>query len=364
MFKGGDAALARTIEKGTAMLYFAGLDVGVKSSALCVCDDAGKYLSEAVTDTAPDAVAKVCRRYALKRLCLEAGGMSDWLAAGLRKLGIKAVVVEARQARKAAETMPVKSDRADARVLSQMARTGWYREVHVKSAAAQAARTLLIARDSEVEDLQGGGSRDPRAAQALRSAAWAGERCALRGPGARGTGAAAGRSEARPRTAARDGGRGPWQKACALQREIAGRAAKDQTMQRLMSVPGVGPLTAYAYAATVDDPARFRKARQLGGYLGLTPKRFQSGETDRALATSKTGDRLLRGFLYEAATSLMARKKESCGLKRWALTLARRAGFRKARVALARKLAVILHAIWMDGTWFEDKPKTANLVAA
>ena len=141
------------------------------------------------------------------------------------------------------------------------------------------------------------------------------------------------------------------QKAEALKRQIAARAAKDAAMRRLMSVPGVGPLTAYAYAATVDDPARFKKARQLGGYLGLTPKRFQSGETDIALGTAKTGDRLLRGFLYEAATSLMARKKESCALKRWAL-------------ALARKLAVILHAIWMDGTWFEDKPKTITMATA
>jgi transposase len=363
MFKGGEAALARTIRKGTAMLYFAGLDVGVKSSALCVCDGDGKYLREAVTDTAPDAVAKICERYALERLCLEAGGMSDWLAAGLRRLGIKAVVVEARLARKAAETMPVKSDRADARVLSQIARTGWYREVHVKSEKAHAARTLLMARDGLVKTYK---------------AAEAAIRGLLKRFGVRLGQVSDGRLAARVReelvTLPEEVKLGiepllemaglARQKACALKREIAARAAKDETMQRLMSVPGVGPLTAYAYAATVDDPARFKKARQLGGYLGLTPKRFQSGETDRALATSKTGDRLLRGFLYEAATSLMARKKEICGLKRWALALARRAGFRKARVALARKLAVILHAIWIDGTWFVDKAKTAIAVAA
>jgi transposase len=115
-----------------------------------------------------------------------------------------------------------------------------------------------------------------------------------------------------------------------------------------MTVPGVGPTTAVAYLATVDQPKRFSKSRNVGPYLGLTPRRYQSGEVDFAGRISKCGDRIMRSLLFEAAGVLLYRNKRDSPLKEWGLRLARRVGTAKARVAVARKLAVLLHHLWVD----------------
>lgn len=120
-----------------------------------------------------------------------------------------------------------------------------------------------------------------------------------------------------------------------------------------MTVPGIGVVTALTFRHTIDDPSRFRSAATVGAYLGLTPRRKQSGDTDLNGKTSKWGDRLLRTYLFEAAAVLLHRTKKWCSLKAWGLRLAKRNGMKKAQVAVARKLAVILHCIWVDGTTFE-----------
>ena len=117
-------------------------------------------------------------------------------------------------------------------------------------------------------------------------------------------------------------------------------------------MPGVGPLTALAFAAAVDDPARFRSSASVGAYLGLTPRRYASGETDRMGHISRCGDALTRSYLYEAAHIMLTRSRSANPLKSWGTKLAKRAGFKKARVALARKMAVVLHRMWRDGTDF------------
>jgi transposase len=122
--------------------------------------------------------------------------------------------------------------------------------------------------------------------------------------------------------------------------------------RRLMTVPGVGPITALAYVTAIDDPGRFRKGRSVGAYLGLTPRRYQSGEVDRAGRISKCGDGLVRTLLFEAAGVLLTRVQRMSPLKAWGLRLAKRIGAKKAKVAVARKLAVILHCMWVDGTEF------------
>ena len=132
----------------------------------------------------------------------------------------------------------------------------------------------------------------------------------------------------------------------ALDEQVAARAAADPVCRRLMTVPGVGGLTALAFVATVDDPRRFAKAAQAGAYLGLVPRQFQSGEVDIKGALLKRGDRMLRHLLYEAANSVLGRLKRDCGLRRWGLALQERLGAKRARVAVARKLAVLLHRLW------------------
>jgi transposase len=137
-------------------------------------------------------------------------------------------------------------------------------------------------------------------------------------------------------------------------------AKSDETTRRLMTVPGVGVITALTFRHTIDDPSRFRSASKVGAYLGLTPRRNQSGETDLNGRISRWGDRLLRTYLFEAATVLLYRTKKWSSLKAWGMKLAKRIGMRKAKVAIARKIAVILHCIWVDGTSFEwGQPKVA-----
>jgi transposase len=138
-------------------------------------------------------------------------------------------------------------------------------------------------------------------------------------------------------------------------------AKKDDTARRLMTVPGVGPVVALAYISVIDDPKRFNQARDVGAYLGLTPKRYQSGEVDLAGRISKCGDGFARTCLYEAAGVLLTRVERWSSLKAWGVRLMKRIGTTKAKVAVARKLAVILHRIWTDGTefWWTKEAATA-----
>jgi hypothetical protein len=123
-----------------------------------------------------------------------------------------------------------------------------------------------------------------------------------------------------------------------------------EACRRLMTIPGVGQLTALAFAAAIDDPSRIRRSRDVGAYLGLVPKRYQSGEVDYVGGISKCGDRRVRTLLYEAANVMLTRYKGPLKLKDWAFAVARRSSMRKARVALARRLAIIMHAMVRDGT--------------
>ena len=133
-----------------------------------------------------------------------------------------------------------------------------------------------------------------------------------------------------------------------LDRQILARARNDQVARRLMTIPGIGVVIALAYTAVIDDPARFRRSVSVGAYLGLTPRRYQSGEVDTTGHISKCGDSLLRGYLYEAAAVLLHRDGRASILRSWGLGLAKRIGMRRAKVAVARKLAVIMHRIWSD----------------
>jgi transposase len=119
-----------------------------------------------------------------------------------------------------------------------------------------------------------------------------------------------------------------------------------------MTIPGVGTLTAAAFVTAVDDPVKFRKSKSAGAYFGLTPRRYQSGEADRNGHISKCGDSLVRTYLFGAATALLTRVQQWSALKAWGLRLAKRGGMKKAKVAVARKLAVIMHQMWTTGEEF------------
>jgi transposase len=260
------------------------------------------------------------------------------------------VLLETRHVKAALSAMTVKTDRKDARGIAQLLRMGWYRPVHAKSSPAQDTRALLVRRkllQSKLLDVE----------LSIRGI--------LRGYGLKVGEVSRGRFEARIREliaghatlsmvidAMLTARAVLWSEFTKLHREMLRIARADSVCQRLMSAPGVGALVALTYRSTVDDPARFEKSSTVGAYFGLTPKKYQSGETDRDGGVSKVGDAMVRTALFESAHIMLTRATRFSSLKRWALDVARRRGMKRAKVALARKLGVVLHRMWVDATDF------------
>lgn len=341
------------------MNHYAGIDVSLECSSVCVVDASGKIVRETKVASEPEALVAWFGSLGsgLERIGLEAGPLSQWLYAAMREAGLEVELLETRHVRKALETMPVKSDRNDARGIAQLMRLGWFRPVHGKSLAAQEMRALLTARklvQSKLHDVT----------MSLRGV--------LRGFGLK----------VGPTTPKRFPGRIRELVAghatleivaeallaahAVLLREFNGFERRMRAMSRadgrvrlLMSTPGVGSIVALTYVAAVDDPTRFKSSKGVGAHFGLTPTKYQSGERNVTGRISKLGDASVRAVLYEAAHIILTHPVKGAGLKSWAMRLARRAGMKKAKVALARKLAVILHRMWIDGTSFNPAAAAA-----
>lgn len=342
------------------MDYYAGIDVSLKESSICVVDGTGKVVRELKVASEPEALVLYFGELELPvcRIGLEAGPLSQWLHAGLVAGGYEAVLLETRHVKAALSAMTVKTDRKDARGIAQLLRMGWYRPVHAKSVACKDTRALLVGRkllQGKLLDVE----------LSIRGI--------LRGYGLKVGEVSRGRFELRIREltaghatletvigamlAARTV---LWNEFTRLHREMLKIARADKICRRLMSTPGVGALVALTYRSTVDDPTRFRKSSTVGAYFGLTPKKYQSGETDRDGGVSKVGDALVRTALFEAAHIMLTRATRFSSLKRWALEVAQRRGMKRAKVALARKLGVVLHRMWVDATEFRwSKAATA-----
>jgi len=334
------------------MEHYAGIDVSFESASVCVVDGTGRIVREAKVPSEPEALATwlVGLGLELARTGLEAGPLSQWLYAGLRQAGLPVELLETRHVRDAFKAMPVKTDRKDARGIAQLLRLGWFRPVHCKSLPAQEVRALLTSRkllQTKHHDIE----------MSLRGI--------LRGFGLK-VGKTTPRTfEHRVRELVADH---PTLLAIAvamlaartalgeqlgrLEKQVRAVARGDQRVRRLMSAPGVGAIVALTFVAAIDDPARFRSSKAVGAHFGLTPKKYQSGETDVTGRISKIGDAGVRTALYEAANVILTRPVKGSLLKSWAARLAARAGMRKAKVALARKLAVVLHRMLADGTTF------------
>ena len=335
------------------MEYFAGLDVSMEETHICVVDRDGGIVLEAKTTSSPEAITtELAKAPACQRVVFETGRMAPALYHGLAAFGLPVVCIESRQAYQALKSLAThKTDRNDARGLAHLARTGFFKPVHVKSLAAHAVRSLIIARKKLVgqrvmleNQIRGlavvFGVRLPRALslafieQALRASD------GINGLSAAIRGLIAARAAVLSAVAAIDV-------------DMKRMARASDACRRLMTIPGVGHLTALAFAAAVDDPGRFRRSRDIGPYLGLVPRRYQSGEIDYTGSISKCGDRRVRTLLYEAANVMLTRYRGALKLKDWALAIARRSSMRKARIALARRLAIIMHAMLRHGTSFK-----------
>jgi transposase len=341
------------------MEHFAGLDVSVKETSVCIVDDTGRIVREVKIASEPDALLQelTSLAYHFKRIGLEAGPLSQWLFSALAEAGLPVICVETRHMKAMLKAQINKTDRNDARGIAQMMRAGLYRPVHVKTLRSQKLRMLLTHR------------------KLLQSNAVAIEndlRATLRNFGLKVGVAGKVKFEARikelvenlpdlavlvePLLIVR---RTLREQIGVLQRRLLAIVRDDDVCRRLMTVPGVGPVVALTYRVTVDVPARFRKSKAVGAVFGLTPSKHQSGESSRTGGISRCGDEMMRVMLYEAAQVMLVRSVKWSWLKAWAMQLARRRGMKKAIVALARRLAVILHRIWVDGTEFRWTQETA-----
>ncbi|NDW31879.1 IS110 family transposase [Salipiger sp. PrR007] len=336
--------------------YYVGLDVSKEKTAICVRRSDGSMDKACETRTDPDAIfaALAPFRDGLERVILETGRMANWLYDELTRRGLPAVCVDARQAHAVLGQMHNKTDTNDAAMLADLARTGFYRKVEVKSRQAQERRALLTARDAAISIRTNAENtiRGLLASFGLRvptqPRTYEGRICAV----LEGHDALA--PIILPLLAVRTEA---LRQAAALTKELVRQVKGSDACLRLMTVPGVGTVTAATFVATIDAPERFAKSRSVGAYAGLTSRRYQSGAIDYGGRISKRGDRLLRTILYEAANSLLCRVKPGRGmaLKNWATALKQRTSHKKAVVALARKLAVIMHAIWTSGGVFEER---------
>jgi transposase len=335
------------------MNQYAGIDVSLECSSVCVVDAQGNILRETKVASEPEALIAWFRScgFELERIGLEAGPLSQWLFAAMRQAGLTVELLETRHVRKAFDAMPVKSDRNDARGIAQLMRLGWFRPVHCKSISAQETRALLTARklvQSKLRDvenslrgiLRGFGLKVGKATERE----FAGRISEL----------VANHPNLQMIAASLLAVRETLRKEFKVFEKQTRRMARSDTQARLLtSVPAVGPIVALTYASAIDDPSRFRSSKQAGAHFGLTPKKYQSGETDYTGRISKIGDSSVRTVLYEAAHIMLTKPVKGCSqLKSWAMRIARRAGMSKAKVALARRLAVIMHRMLVTATPF------------
>jgi transposase len=342
------------------MKYFAGLDVSLDETAVCIVDEDGIVIKEGKVASEPDDLRTwiAATGVTLTRLGLEAGPLSPWLQAELHAAGLPAICIETRRMKGATAAMAIKTDRNDARAIAQAMRTGWFTAVHVKTPESQELRLLLsnrrvlsekqIAIDNEI-------------------------RGTLKAFGLKVGAVTVGRFEARviellsekprllalvrPMLAARQALR---RQHAILHRMVLDIVRSDPVCRRLLSVPGVGAVVALTYVTGVDDPARFAHARDLGPHFGLTPRKYASGEIDRNGPITKAGDGAVRKALSQAALSLLTRVQRWSVLKAWGMAVAKRRGLRRAVIAVARKLAIVMHRIWTDGTTFNWSRETAT----
>ncbi len=342
------------------MELYVGMDVSLKETSICVVDDDGEIQCEGTVISEPEALARFIKTNAVgaKRIGLETGPTSTWLWHELRTLGLPVICIDARHAKAALSMQINKSDRNDAVGLARIMQCGWYKEVQVKSLPCHEIRAVLSSRaqlvkakrdiDNQIRGLlknvglvvgAGKGNVFRRRVEALvdqQGLLW---------------------EAVRPLLEVREMLR---REIAGLYRKLVSLARNDADTRRSMTVPGVGPITALTFHSAIDDPSRFRRSRSVGAYIGLTPRRYASGEVDWSGRISKRGDAMLRTYLFEAAGVLLTRVPQWCKLKAWGHRLWKRIGFKKAKIAVARKLAVILHRMWRDGTDFQWSDKEAK----
>lgn len=341
------------------MNLYIGLDISQRKTAICVVNGNGKIMVEGTSLTLPTdihgwLISKDIDLTVVQGVCLEAGAMSSFIYKGLEALGLPVVCVEAYQAHQFLKAQRNKTDKNDARGLAQYIRMGgdYIRPVIVRNAIAQEDRMLLTLRQKYV-------SQKVTIENSITGVL---KPLGIIVPRRRGS--ATSFCNAFIETIAKAENLGPTLREAVLDSIEAYRAvnhmlenvtkminhiARDHPVcRRLMTAPGVGPIVALSFVTAIDTPHRFRRSEDVGSYLGLTPKRYQSGDVDNPGRISKFGNAMTRTHLVQAATTLLYSSKKWSSLRVWGLKIAKRRGYQIARIAVARKLAIILHRMWIQ----------------
>ena len=298
--------------------YF-GLDVSLKETSICVVDDDGGIVSEGTVNSEPEAIAAFVKTNAphAKRVGLETGPTTTWLWHELRALGLPVICIDARHAKAALSMQINKSDRNDAMGLARIMQVGWYKEIQVKQLACHVVRAVLNSRAllEKIKRDLGNQIRGLLKNLGLIVGKARGNvfRCRVEEliddhPHLQ--------NAIRPLLSVREQVGG---EIAGLDRKLLNLSREHRGSRRLMTVPGVGPITALAFCAAIDEPERFERSRSVGAYFGLTPRRHASGEIDWTGRISKCGDRMVRSYLFEAAGVLLTRVSQNCRLKTWGL---------------------------------------------
>ncbi len=335
-------------------MNYCGIDLASKSSDICIVNEKGKVLRRRAVDTESSDIGKALDGFGQLKVIIEASPLAEMVARIIEAHGHIAVIIDARAAKNLMSAMK-KTDRRDAQTLAEIGRCGWYVEVHKKSAEARQMRSILQARQALLKSNKalGASIRGLLRSHGIRLGAVSKGQFAVRVkevtaqevPGL--LPALTGMLEAWTLTG---------QQAKQLRQSMIKECKQDEASTYLESVPGIGPLISTAYRATIDDPQRFQREEELGDYLGLAPRIYQSGEMEYRGRITKQGDTMLRSLLVEGAHVLLTKGKD-CALKRWGLSLEKRKGSAKAKVAVARKLAVLLWRLWKDKKMFEAFPQ-------
>ena len=336
------------------MRCFAGLDVSLHSTSVCLVDRKGVVVLEGECPSEPDAIAAFLKASGrqFSRVGLESGDMTEWLYGGLAKANIPIVCIESRSASQVLKVSRNKTDRNDARGIAEIMRAGLFVSVHIKSREARRVRILLAARGlvlTKAIDLE-------KAIGAfLRGFGLKMRRCAATKFADQVAALTHGQPEIKACLSPLMSARADLRRQLArYERMIEDFVEGDAVCRRLMTAPGVGVWVAAVYRSSIDQPERFRHSRSVGAHLGLTPRIRQSGAIAVSGRISRWGDRLARNALYIAASSILNPRNRPTALAVWGHGLAERRGRKKATIAVARRLAGILHRMWVDGTDYQD----------
>lgn len=349
------------------MKYYAGLDVSNEETSICIVDENNNIFKEAKVDSDPEAIYRYLQKskIQLEKMGIEAGGLSHWLVTGLRARNLQGVIcIDSHVMASILAVNINKTDRNDARAIANAMRCKNYKEVHIKSIESVKTNCLLTSRKALVKQksqlegtlrgiLKTFGIKLPKGKESIREAVK--EALAFDESS----------SDEHKFSVHVDWSVLETLLACCdktdqqlkiLQKKLELLAKGDDVARRLMTHPGVGPVTAMTYMAEVDDPTRFKKSRSVGAYFGMTPRQYSSGESVKQGRVSKNGSNEMRALLHEAGVVLITRtSKQSSKLKSWGLKKKRKLKTQKAAMAVGRKIAINLHRMWLDGTDFDPQ---------